>query len=90
MPLTWILLLLLSAALGWLASVILHADQARSVLLLIGLSMAGAVLGALLLTPVLAGPVEPFGFSLPALLLSLLGSFILLGIAAVAGRRQFR
>ena len=82
MPLSWIALLLLGALLGWLASVVLHSDRARDVLGLVALGALGALLGALLITPALAGKLEPTGFSLPGVLLSLLGAFIALGIVA--------
>jgi uncharacterized membrane protein YeaQ/YmgE (transglycosylase-associated protein family) len=88
MPLSWIALVLAGAALGWLASVILHSQGASAVLGLIVLGALGALLGALLLTPVLAGKLEPTGFSLPGVLLSLLGGFIALGLAALALRLQ--
>ena len=86
MPLSWIALVLAGAVLGWLASVILHGEGAAEVLGLVLAGAAGAVLGALLLTPYLAGKLEPTGFSLPGVLLSLLGAFIALGIVAAAGR----
>jgi uncharacterized membrane protein YeaQ/YmgE (transglycosylase-associated protein family) len=86
MPLTWIALVLAGAALGWLQSVILHSKSARDVLGLIALGVAGAVLGALLIAPVLAGRLEPTGFSLPALLLSLLGTFLALVLVAAVQR----
>jgi uncharacterized membrane protein YeaQ/YmgE (transglycosylase-associated protein family) len=86
MPLSWIALILLGALLGWLASVILHSDRPRDVLGLVGLGALGAVLGALLITPVLAGKLEPTGFSLPGVLLSVLGAFLALGVVAAAGR----
>jgi uncharacterized membrane protein YeaQ/YmgE (transglycosylase-associated protein family) len=88
MPLSWIALVLVGALLGWLASVILHADSAREVLGLVLLGALGAVLGALLLTPALAGRLEPTGFSLPGVLLSLLGAFLALGLVGVVRRLQ--
>jgi uncharacterized membrane protein YeaQ/YmgE (transglycosylase-associated protein family) len=88
MPMSWIALLLAGAALGWLASVILHSQGTNAVLGLIVLGALGALLGALLLTPILAGKLEPTGFSLPGVLLSLLGAFIALGLAAAALRLQ--
>lgn len=86
MPLSWITLILVGALLGWLASVVLHSDRARDVLGLVALGAVGALLGALLITPALAGKLEPTGFSLPGVLLSLIGAFLALGIVAAAGR----
>ena len=93
MPLSWIALILVGALLGWLASVVLHSDRARDVLGLVALGAVGALLGALLITPALAGKLEPTGFSLPGVLLSLIGTFLALGIVAAAsriGRRRAR
>ncbi|NJC05264.1 putative membrane protein YeaQ/YmgE (transglycosylase-associated protein family) [Sphingomonas kaistensis] len=86
MPLSWIALIHIGAVLGWLASVILHSRSARDVLGLVALGAVGAVLGALVITPVLAGKLEPTGFSLPAVLLSLLGAFVALGLVMIARR----
>ncbi|WP_426265650.1 GlsB/YeaQ/YmgE family stress response membrane protein [Sphingomonas sp. LHG3443-2] len=93
MPLSWIALILVGALLGWLASVVLHSDRARDVLGLVALGAVGALLGAMLITPALAGKLEPTGFSLPGVLLSLIGAFLALGIVAAAsriGRRRAR
>jgi uncharacterized membrane protein YeaQ/YmgE (transglycosylase-associated protein family) len=93
MPLSWIALVLVGAALGWLTSVILRSESARDILGLVALGAIGAILGALLITPVLAGRLEPTGFSLPGVLLALLGAFLFLGVTATAqrfGRRRPR
>ncbi|GAA4010840.1 hypothetical protein GCM10022280_05200 [Sphingomonas swuensis] len=90
MPLTWILLLLAGALLGWLVSVMVASSTPREVLTMVGLGIVGAVLGALLVTPILAGPVEPTGFSLPALLLSLLGAILLLAAGVLLRRLDLR
>lgn len=88
MPLSWIVLLLVGALLGWIASVILYSQTVRDVLGLCALGAVGGVLGALLLTPPLAGRLEPTGFSLPGVLLSLLGSFVVLGLVLALKRFQ--
>jgi uncharacterized membrane protein YeaQ/YmgE (transglycosylase-associated protein family) len=90
MPLSWIALSLLGAALGWIASVVLHSRGGREILGLVLLGTAGAVMGALVITPVLAGRLEPTGFSLPGVLLALSGTFLALGLAALVARLQRR
>lgn len=90
MPLTWLALIIAGAALGWIASVILRAQTAREVLTTVALGAAGALLGALLIVPVLAGRLEATGFSLPGVLLSLLGAFLALGGAVAVQRLQRR
>jgi uncharacterized membrane protein YeaQ/YmgE (transglycosylase-associated protein family) len=82
MPLTWILLVLLGAVMGWLVSVVIHGRTAGEIVTLLLTGTAGALVGALLITPSVAGRLEPTGFSLPGLLFSLLGS--VLGLAAAA------
>lgn len=82
MPLSWIALLLAGALLGWLASVILRSERPRDILGLVALGALGALIGALTITPVLAGRLEPSGFSLPGVLLALLGAFLALGLVA--------
>jgi uncharacterized membrane protein YeaQ/YmgE (transglycosylase-associated protein family) len=86
MPLSWIALVLIGALLGWTASVVMRGESASEVVGLVLLGALGALLGALLITPALAGKLEPTGFSLPGVLLSLLGAFLALGVAALAGR----
>ncbi|WP_114227097.1 MULTISPECIES: GlsB/YeaQ/YmgE family stress response membrane protein [Sphingomonas] len=86
MPWTWTLILVGGAAIGWLASVIGAFDRPRSIILLIGLGMVGAALGALLLAPLFGTRVDPTGFSLPNLLIALLGANFVLGGVIVARR----
>ena len=93
MPFSWIALLLAGAVLGWLTSVILRSVTPRDVLGLVALGTLGALIGAMVIAPILAGRLEPTGFSLPAVLLSLLGAFLALGLTIVAqriGRRRRR
>jgi len=90
MPFTWLALLVIGAALGWLASVILRLDSPREILAAIGLGAAGALLGALVITPAMAGHLEMTGFSFPGLLISLLGTFIAIGAAVGVQRLQRR
>ena len=61
-------------------------DAAETDELETALGAGGAVLGAMLITPVLAGRLEPTGFSLPGVLLSLLGAFFALGLVAAMQR----
>lgn len=90
MPLTWIALLVVGSVLGWLTAVITRQERPREILVLMALGVAGGLLAAVTLTPLLAGRIEVDGFSLPGLLLSLLGSFVLLGVATLVLRRQLR
>jgi uncharacterized membrane protein YeaQ/YmgE (transglycosylase-associated protein family) len=90
MPLSWLALIIAGAALGWIASVILRLERAREILALIGLGALGAILGALLITPALAGRLGPTGFSLPGVLIALLGSFLAIGLTLAVQRLAAR
>ena len=93
MPLTFILLAVLALLLGWLASVMLSARTPRELFGLLLVSLAGALVGAFVITPPFAGRIATTGFSLPGLLFSLFGSVLLLVVAgalakAVAARSR--
>lgn len=90
MPLTFILLVPLAILLGWLASVFLRTGTPRELLLLVAVSLAGALIGAFLITPPFAGRLALNGFSLPGLLFSLSGSILLLAIAGALLRMARR
>lgn len=90
MPLTWIALVLLAALLGWLASVILEARTAGEVLAPVLAGVAGALAGAVLITPTFAGRLEPTGFSLPGLLFSLVGALFGAALAVIVLQRLRR
>ena len=86
--LTWIAIVLLGLMLGWIASLVAGADTGLQVLLWIGAGLGGAVLGGALLTPWLGGgAIVVSGFSLPNLLLSLLGAIVVPAIALAQRRR---
>ena len=89
---TWLGIVVLSAVLGWVASVIWHAATPREILSCIGLGVAGGLIGGLLLAPQLGGGSVAHGgdFSLPNLLISLLGPIILLMIVHLFQRRRAR
>nr|WP_294168280.1 GlsB/YeaQ/YmgE family stress response membrane protein [uncultured Sphingomonas sp.] len=85
---TWAGLVVLSALLGWVASVVWRAATGREILLSIGAGVVGGVLGGLLLAPQLGGGSIASGgaFSLPNLLISLLGAILLLTIVHLLRR----
>lgn len=88
MPLTWIMIILLGGLLGWLASVVANADSAPAVLKLVAAGALGGVAAALTITPLLTGRLEPLGFSLPGVLLSLLGAILVLAAILWWDRRS--
>ena len=85
--LTWIAILLLGLVIGWLSSVIAGASTGLQVLMWIAAGLGGAALGGALLTPWLGGgAIVVSGFSLPNLLLSMLGAMTV--PAAALGQRR--
>ena len=58
--------------------------------MIVGLGLAGALIGAFVITPPFAGRLATYGFSLPGLLISLLGSILLLALAILVLRRKAR
>jgi uncharacterized membrane protein YeaQ/YmgE (transglycosylase-associated protein family) len=77
----FIVWIIVGGMIGWLASLIMRTDAQPDALLNIVVGIVGAVLAGLLLTPLFgASTINSGNFSLPALLLSLLGALILLAV----------
>ena len=88
---TWIGIIVVGGILGWLASMIMRTDAQQGILLNIVVGIIGAVLGGLLLAPLLGGGSITTGdFSLPNLLISLLGAVILLAVVNLVRRGSVR
>ena len=86
-----IIWLIVGGVCGWLASIIMRTDAQQGILLNIVVGIIGAVLGGLLLAPLLGGGSITTGdFSLPNLLISLLGAIILLAIVNLVRRGSVR
>jgi uncharacterized membrane protein YeaQ/YmgE (transglycosylase-associated protein family) len=87
----FILWLIIGGILGWLASIIMHTNAQQGIVLNIIVGIVGALLAGLLLTPLLGiGTINQSNFSLPALLISLLGAVILLAIVNLVRRGTAR
>jgi len=87
----FILWLILGGILGWLASIIMHTDAQQGIFLNIVVGILGAMVAGFLLTPLLGiGTINQDSFSLPALLVSLLGAIILLAIVNLFRRGSVR
>jgi uncharacterized membrane protein YeaQ/YmgE (transglycosylase-associated protein family) len=77
----FILWLIVGGILGWIASLIMRTDAQQGIFLNIVVGIVGAFLAGLLLTPLFGvGTINQNSFSLPALLISLLGAIILLAV----------
>ena len=87
----WILIIIVGGILGWLASIVMRTDAQQGILLNIVVGIVGAILGGLLLAPMLGGgSINSGDFSLPNLLISLLGAIILLAIINLIRRGNVR
>jgi uncharacterized membrane protein YeaQ/YmgE (transglycosylase-associated protein family) len=83
-----ILWLIAGAVIGWLASRIMGTSGQQGLLLDIVVGVVGAVLAGWFLTPLLGiGTINQNDFSLPALLVSLVGAIVLLAIVKLIRRR---
>ncbi len=86
--LIWIIL---GGVLGWLASMIMNTDASQGTLLNIIVGIVGAFVAGLVLTPLFGvGTINQNNFSIPALIVSLLGAVILLGIVNLFRRGTVR
>lgn len=86
-----ILMLIVGGLIGWVASIIMRTNAQQGVLLNIIVGIVGALLAGLVLAPFLGtGNVAAGDFSLPSLLVSLLGAIILLAIVNLFRRGAVR
>jgi uncharacterized membrane protein YeaQ/YmgE (transglycosylase-associated protein family) len=86
-----ILWLIAGAVIGWIASRIMGTNSQQGLLLDIVVGVLGAALAGWFLTPLFGiGTINQNNFSLPALLVSLLGAVILLAIVRLFTRGGLR
>ncbi len=87
----WILIIVIGGILGWLASIIMRRDAQQGILLNIVVGIVGAILGGVLLAPLIGGgSITEGDFSISALLVSLLGAIVLLAIVNLYRRGTVR
>ena len=83
--------LIVGAILGWIASMIMRTDAQQGAFLNIVVGIVGALLAGFLMGPLFnIGTSNQYNFSLPAPLLSLLGSIVLLAIVNLIRRGAVR
>ena len=86
-----ILWIIIGGILGWLASLIMRTDAQQGLFLNIVVGIIGALVAGFVLTPLFGiGTINQNNFSLPALLVSLLGAIILLAIVNLFRRGTVR
>jgi len=87
----FILWIIIGGILGWLASIIMRTNAQQGIVMNILVGIIGALLAGFLLTPLFGvGTINQSNFSLPSLLLSLLGAVILLAIVNLVRRGTVR
>jgi uncharacterized membrane protein YeaQ/YmgE (transglycosylase-associated protein family) len=87
----FVIWLIVGGFIGWLASLVMRTDAQQGTLLNIVVGIVGAFIAGLVLTPMLGiSTINESNFSLPALLVSLLGSIILLAVVGVFRRGGLR
>jgi uncharacterized membrane protein YeaQ/YmgE (transglycosylase-associated protein family) len=83
--------LIVGGIIGWLASMVMHTNAQQGIVLNIIVGIVGAFVAGYLLTPLLGiGTINQNNFSLPALLMSLVGAIILLAVINLISRGRVR
>ena len=86
-----ILWIIIGGILGWIASIIMHTNAQQGLFLNIVVGIIGALVAGFLLTPLFGmSTINQNNFSLPSLLVSLLGAIILLAIVNLFRRGTVR
>jgi uncharacterized membrane protein YeaQ/YmgE (transglycosylase-associated protein family) len=87
--LNFIIWIIVGGVIGWVAGLIMHSNQ--GVLLDIIVGIVGAFLAGLILSPLFGvNTINQGNFSLPALVVSLLGAVILLAVVNLFRRGRVR
>jgi uncharacterized membrane protein YeaQ/YmgE (transglycosylase-associated protein family) len=86
-----ILWLVIGGVIGWLASIVMRTDGSQGIFLNIVVGIIGAFLGGWFISPLVgAGTINSGDISLAGLLVSFLGSVVLLAIVNLISRRRVR
>ena len=86
-----IIWLVVGGLVGWIASMIMRTDAQQGVILNVVVGIISALLGGWLLAPMFGtGTINSNDFSLPGLVVSLLGAIILLAIVNLVRRGRVR
>jgi len=87
----FIVWLIVGAIIGWLASRLMGTDGQQGTLIDIVVGIVGAFVAGLVLTPLFGiSTINQNNFSLPALIVSLLGAIILLAVVRLLRGRGLR
>jgi uncharacterized membrane protein YeaQ/YmgE (transglycosylase-associated protein family) len=87
----FIVWIIVGGIIGWLASMVMRTNAQQGILLNIIVGIVGAFVAGIVLTPLLGiGTINQNNFSLPALLVSLVGAVILLAVVNLISRGRVR
>lgn len=87
----FIIWLVVGGLIGWLASVLMRTNDQQGIVLNVVVGVVGALLGGWLISPLVGvGTINQSNFSLPALLVSLVGAGILLAVVNLVRRGSVR
>ena len=87
----YIIWLIVGGIIGWLASIVMRTNRQQGMILNIVVGIVGAFLAGLVLTPLLGiATINQNNFSVPGLLVSLIGAIILLAIVNLLRRTSFK
>ena len=83
----FIIWLVIGGIIGWVASMIMKTDAQQGVILNVVVGIVGAMLGGWLISPLVGVPtINQDAFSIPAMLVSLVGAVILLAVVNLVRR----
>jgi uncharacterized membrane protein YeaQ/YmgE (transglycosylase-associated protein family) len=86
----FIIWLIVGGIVGWLASIVMRTNGRQGLLLNIVVGILGAFVAGLFLTPLLGIPtINQNNFSLPGVLVSVMGAIILLAVISLFSGRGF-
>ena len=86
----FIVWLIVGGFIGWVASMIMRTDGQQGTILNIVVGIVGAYLAGMFLSPLFGVPSINESFSIPAMLISLVGAVILLAIINMFRRGSVR
>jgi uncharacterized membrane protein YeaQ/YmgE (transglycosylase-associated protein family) len=87
----FIIYLIVGGLIGWIASIIMRTDAQQGIILNVVVGIVGALIAGFLVTPLFgASTINQGNFSLPGLLVSLVGAVILLAIVNLFRRGAVR
>ena len=87
----FILWILVGGLIGWVASIVMRTDAQQGIFLNVIVGVVGALIAGWIISPLVGIPtINQDVFSLPALLVSLLGAIVLLGIVNLVRRGRVR